>query len=611
MTSVSSMFRTKTKGTTDDGKGENEQSAPPEVKIPVVTVKSQPRRHKVIQFGYTVTVEGDVPDEYRFQYPVSADAADELYPGIIPAGFSSEVVIQDVSMFLHTRQGMMSPEYQICYAEVDNVMVDWADSVDAQWMETLSVLEEYQQLSEESLDFLDADPLFLFGIADPSTQKALEKASSVPMLRCLGAKPVLGEWFAYLNADSGVDKPFAWVVESFADVELPSPWTSYKGVGSIVCYLNNETNETTWKHPFYDYFAQLLDHCRRATIEEHMKLRINRMLWSYEADCAQDIATQQPLISPKYCVQIADVLDVDLTVEPFMVGTLKTFLKAFSQQYRLEEDLDLQEIKWCREIVENERTKARIAADLPKDAVADAAQEEADDAIKPTVHAQLYCVESGKLATLYAPDCGDCFCEEEYDRIYAKGKRRVNKPVHIIPCSLCQVYPAKLQCTYTFGNFCHECYARKHVKTLPKFLDLKPVKIDYRAANPTGAGYSTKTDKNKPNEKPKREPGEIEPEPNHLGGKWHAFYDLRGCKYFYNFETEESLRRPQEDIVLEDWDQNITLVNLAQSRDAKKLRLYGTKLSQEKKLQSQSKKTSQSGHESGAESDKEGLGQMP
>ena len=40
------------------------------------------------------------------------------------------------------------------------------------------------RLSEESLDFLDADPLFLFGIADPSTQKALEKASSVPMLRC-------------------------------------------------------------------------------------------------------------------------------------------------------------------------------------------------------------------------------------------------------------------------------------------------------------------------------------------------------------------------------------------------------------------------------------------
>ena len=45
-------------------------------------------------------------------------------------------------------------------------------------------------------------------------------------------------------------------MESFAEVELPEPWTSFKGVGSVVCYLNNETNETTWKHPFYDYFAR-------------------------------------------------------------------------------------------------------------------------------------------------------------------------------------------------------------------------------------------------------------------------------------------------------------------------------------------------------------------
>ena len=55
----------------------------------------------------------------------------------------------------------------------------------------------------------------------------------------------------------------------------------------------------------------------------------------------------------------------------------------------------------CREIVENERTKARIAADLPKDAVADAAQEEADDAIKPTVHAQLYCVPEPRAGSAW------------------------------------------------------------------------------------------------------------------------------------------------------------------------------------------------------------------
>jgi hypothetical protein len=553
-----------------DTQPQEETAAAPDVKIPIVTAKAQPRKHRIIQFGYTVTTDGEVPDAYRFQYPVSAESPDELFPGIVPAGFSAELQQEDIVLFLHTRQGVLAPEYQICCQTVDKVMVDWADNIDAQWMETLTVLEEYQQLSEDSMDFLDADPLFLFGIADASTQKALEKASTVPMLKCVGAKPVLGEWFAYLNADMIVDKAYAWTVESFAEVELPAPWTSYKGVGSIVCYLNNDTNETTWKHPFYDYFAQLLDHCRRASREEHIKLRINRMLWSYEADCAQDISTQQPLVSPKCVQQIADILDVDLSTEPYMVGTLKTFLKAFSQQYRLEEDLDLQEIKWCIEIVENERTKAGIASEMPKDTE----EEKEDDAIQPTVHGQLYCVESGKLATIYAPDCGDCFCEEEYERLYSKGNRARMKPVNIIPCSLCQVFPAKLQCTYTFGNFCHECYARKHVKTLPRFLDLKPVKIDYRASNPIGYKKSERIKTDVKMEKSAE---------SKLGAEWHAFYDMRGCKYFYNFATRESMRRPSDEITVSDADDNLTLVNLAQSREAKKLKVYSTKLQERAK----------------------------
>merc|ERR1719172_593081 len=104
------MFRTKTKSD-EDGKNDATENAPPEVKIPVVTVKQQPRKHKVIQFGYTVTVEGEVPDSYRFQYPVSAENPEELFPGIVPAGFSAEISEGDVTLFLHTRKGALAPEY--------------------------------------------------------------------------------------------------------------------------------------------------------------------------------------------------------------------------------------------------------------------------------------------------------------------------------------------------------------------------------------------------------------------------------------------------------------------------------------------------------------------
>merc|ERR1719253_1825179 len=70
---------------------EDGRDAPPEVKIPIVAVKEQDKKHKVIQFGYTVTVDGVVPDFYRFQYPVTPDQPDDLHPGVIPAGFSAEV----------------------------------------------------------------------------------------------------------------------------------------------------------------------------------------------------------------------------------------------------------------------------------------------------------------------------------------------------------------------------------------------------------------------------------------------------------------------------------------------------------------------------------------
>ena len=70
----------------------------------------------------------------------------------------------------------------------ENVLLDWTDDVDALWIECLQTLEESGEMVEEMLDFLDADPISLFGIADPVTQKALEKSATVPMLRCTGQR---------------------------------------------------------------------------------------------------------------------------------------------------------------------------------------------------------------------------------------------------------------------------------------------------------------------------------------------------------------------------------------------------------------------------------------
>mmetsp|Transcript_86754 Transcript_86754/g.273743 ORF Transcript_86754/g.273743 Transcript_86754/m.273743 type:complete len:615 (-) Transcript_86754:44-1888(-) len=568
---MKALNKLRSKLAADDVETSTQRVAMPEFKISIVRVKKKERKHKVIAYGYRVLVDGEEPEMYKFQYCPDPDQEEELHPGVIPAGFSACVPVDDNMIYFHTREGVTGPEYQVVYTRPDpdggdvplySMVLEWDVDVDAIWIEALQRLEDSRELSEDALNFLDADPLWLFGIADPATQRALEKTMQVPMLRCMGQRPCLEEWFAYLNADEQGDAEYKWVLESFAEVELPQPWTSFKGVGSVVCYLNNETNETTAKHPYYDYFAQLLNHCRSSTAEEHIKLRINRVLWSYEAESQTDVQAQMPLVSPKYVKILGEILKVELEEQPFMVRTLKTFLKAFSQMYH-EGELDAQEVKWCLEIVDNERAKNTVLKQM-------AFETDPSEQLDSKLNGQLYCVEAPRvrdwvppeerpqcngIANCYCPECGDCFCEHCYLRLHNRGYRATHEPNYFINCAICHQFPAKLQCTYTRGKYCIDCYTKKHAKTLPKFLDLKPLKIDYKRSakadraeqgHGNGDDYETVLDVDKETKEGYSKPAPLE---TMLGEKWHAFYDLRGVKYYYNFETQESLRRPQDDLL--------------------------------------------------------------
>jgi hypothetical protein len=129
------------------------------------------------------------------------------------------------------------------------------------------------------------------------------------------------------------------------------------------------------------------------------------------------------------------------------------------------------------------------------------------------------------------------------------------------------------------------------VKSLPKFLDLKPMRIDYTKKD-ASRDYTTDADGE---EKRVWATGETDPEEEARGGfskrapaettlgeKWHAFYDLRGVKYYYNFETEESVRRPSLEYVDKEYaaqmhqemtgDKAHVLRQVAASKEPKRLR---------------------------------------
>jgi len=286
---------------------------------------------------------------------------------------------------------------------------------------------------------------------------------------------------------------------------------------------------------------------------------------------------------------------VDILEEPYMVRTLKIFLKAFCQQYRLEEELSEQEIRWSLDIVENERRKAEIQASL-KGKDVDFVGEDKDDVdpMDPHVHKQVYCVECQKLATSFCIDCMDPFCEECFFRIHQKGQRRQHEFNYLSPCAICAVYPAKLQCTYTFGLFCHECYARKHVKVLPRYLDLKPVLIDYTKRG-GASGFGAPMLKGGAARRGKELSGYS------LNEDWHTFFDLRGCPYYFNFRTREAMRRA-EPAVSSDTKISVTraeqkerlLINLAQAKENRKLVHFSRKRTDAEKMRDLEKSRPQS-----------------
>jgi len=178
------------------------------------------------------------------------------------------------------------------------------------------------------------------------------------------------------------------------------------------------------------------------------------------------------------------------------------------------------------------------------------------DSANPT---QFKCIECRLTATCYCPECGDCMCESCFEGLHKKGNRVQHEPNHFILCAMCKVMPAKLQCTYTRGKYCVECYQNKHARTLPKFLDLKPLKIDYKQNLRDSNSLAEQANCTVIIPEDKETFSKSAPLETRLCGKWHAFYDLRGVKYYYNFDTQESLRRPQLELIKAEDEDDVQL----------------------------------------------------
>eukprot|EP00437_Effrenium_voratum_P008468 CAMPEP_0181427500 /NCGR_PEP_ID=MMETSP1110-20121109/16204_1 /TAXON_ID=174948 /ORGANISM="Symbiodinium sp., Strain CCMP421" /LENGTH=624 /DNA_ID=CAMNT_0023550715 /DNA_START=39 /DNA_END=1913 /DNA_ORIENTATION=+ len=512
-------------------------------------------RHRVIRFGQTHRTEDEKEAKLYAYLHQRADL--KVSRGIIPVGFYSCMNLDEGQpLYMETRYGDYDrdgepngPMYQVSWTAekevippLDSLSDGWYKDLDDLWSNVLSFFEKRGMLSEETLEYLDADPFVLFGIDDALTQQALAKLDKFPALMCDGSVPVLEEWAYYLRIDPK-DKKMLWLVQAMLETELPRPWTCYKGIGSIVCYLRSDSGQVTWKHPFYDYFKQLRDFCRQASPEEVMQVRVNRLLWSYEASRVEAEHDQEPLISPSYVARMGAIFGFEVKTAGCVVRNCKAQLKAFAKAYRRNQDVELELIRNCNEMLQRDMAKYGEMVQHWSGNLHD----EVKFDLNQLAAGETFCVNCDSTALSFCLECKDYLCLKCFQDLHSKGSRKSHAPFCLVPCALCVVLPAKIHCTFTDKSLCHKCYAMKHIKLLP--MDGKenqPRRINYVEQYNRYADFAKQRVEDlkvQPDDIPELDDRAYE---SVLSTDWHPFYDARGVKYYHNFATGERMRQSPE-----------------------------------------------------------------
>lgn len=485
--------------------------------------------------------------------------------GVIPVGFYARLPISlafergEQYLYMDTRAGYdhdtpIGPQYRFRWRETFDHLPGphehWSSNLDELWVHVLGFFERKGTLTSDMLDKLDADPFVLFGIDDITTQRAVQKLQTSPALFCNKDSPEFGEWADYLDIHTPKERDaMGWLIRAFMETELPKPWTCYKGVGSIVCFISANSGQVKWRHPFYDYFEQLRDFCRQSIKngeeEAIMQVRANRLLWTYEARTTAD--SDDPLICPDYIEKMADIFGYDIRTTGCIVRNLKAQLRLFAQKYNSKGDIPLELVQRCKTILENDVAKYDEMCRVWGGQL-DGADEEEGFRLEDLANGSLECINcEGRgettIAMSYCLECKDYMCLKCFDELHRKGARKEHNPFRMVPCSLCEQHPAKLHCTFTDKSLCHACYALTHIKMLP--ADGKenyPRRIDYVAQYNRFASMAAQN-----LERLNIDGTGLEGQPASadavLDTDWHPFYDTRGVKYFYNFVTTERMRQ--------------------------------------------------------------------
>jgi hypothetical protein len=345
---------------------------------------------------------------------------------------------------LMTRLVENSLEFRFLYlpqstSAVDFTVFHWTKSVDVGWKQVKEAAEAHKR----DLSIFDSSPFEVFGITSPNIQSRIISGNSAALVTSiLHCDPKTGmstmdQYRIYLHCEP--NDP-AWIVESMMADQIPHYYSQHVSESSVY-WMDNRTGTSTWAHPFYLKYTNMLKKARKSRPRNDSK-----HIAMFQLSCLFD-TLQPPLLSIENVIECSRIFQVRLREEPFLIETLKGALRFLSHSLTIEGISD-----FIATIERKRREFKEIAAQV-------AARSEEDRGI-------VNCVECEKeRASIHCSNCDDLFCFSCFKLIHSSGARQsshVHSIVEIQPCDECQDTSAAFHCTSCLDAFCSKCFATLH-----------------------------------------------------------------------------------------------------------------------------------------------------
>mmetsp|Transcript_117246 Transcript_117246/g.373482 ORF Transcript_117246/g.373482 Transcript_117246/m.373482 type:complete len:576 (-) Transcript_117246:215-1942(-) len=450
----------------------------------------------------------------------------------IPVGYKVIIKWDDDEIVFMTRQGHLGPEFQIVYlpkspVPEDFTMFEWNANIAEIWDQFLKVIEGHE---DRDLRLFKQGPWRTFGVTRDEVQIALKQGTDNKtiidgILYCAdGEKPNLQEHMRYIGFDPETDEDFVWICEAFRNEPKPPAMFQYVS-SNMVYWADATTQETSWKHPHYDKYRQMLQAARMQKPVAHWKsimaFRIEYLLssiFTWEVEEAVQNGGEYPLVETvDNVLEMERVFGVDVKNEPYLVHVLKRALRHYGNA--IKEKRRVKDVEDFRNLMNRYRDLVGQFEAMR--------EEEAKRVAKLKV-----CVQcDDKDAVLFCDQCKDFFCQGCFDRLHAKGRRMNHRRtwVEMGMCAECVESIALFHCVQCADLYCRDCYQEWHVRggrrnhvpiVLRSFNSQTHMLSDATPAMGTGASKILAQ---------ARSP-------------WFAFKDENNVNLYYNIMTGESRR---------------------------------------------------------------------